>query len=35
MIHDYICIALMTLLTCTACSSSDPMDEEETGMTTK
>lgn len=30
MIHYYLSIALMTLLTCTACSSSDHMDEEET-----
>ena len=30
MIHYYISIALMLLLSCTACSSSDPMDGEET-----
>lgn len=29
MIHDYICIALAALLTCTACSKNDRIDEEE------
>lgn len=29
MTHNYICIALAALLTCTACSKNDRMDEEE------